>query len=133
MAPIHVRRAIGQCPGDDADTTLHGLGRASVHVRQIALTVPPNQCYYFRNNIGRHTECSEMFKLKIRRVGNSSGVILSQEVLAALRVREGDTLILTESPDGFRLTPHDNTFEAGMKAFERTHRKYRNALRELAK
>ncbi len=74
-----------------------------------------------------------MFKLKIRRVGNSSGVILSKDLLAALQVREGDTLILTESPDGFRLTPHDNTFEAGMKAFERTHRKYRNALRELAK
>ncbi len=74
-----------------------------------------------------------MFKLKIRRVGSSSGVILSKDLLAALKVREGDTLILTESPDGFRLTPHDNTFDAGMKAFERTHRKYRNAMRELAK
>ena len=74
-----------------------------------------------------------MFKLKIRRVGSSSGVILSKDVLAALHVSEGDTLILTESPDGFRLSPHDDTFEAGMKALERTHRKYRNALRELAK
>ncbi len=74
-----------------------------------------------------------MFKLKIRRVGNSAGVTLTKEVLAALRVREGDTLILTETPDGFKVTPHDDTFEAAMKAFERTDRKYRNALRELAK
>ncbi|MFQ5953728.1 MAG: AbrB/MazE/SpoVT family DNA-binding domain-containing protein [Kiloniellales bacterium] len=74
-----------------------------------------------------------MFKLKIRRVGNSAGVTLPKQVLAALRVQEGDTLILTESPDGFKVTPHEETFEAGMKAFERTFRKYRNALRELAK
>ena len=74
-----------------------------------------------------------MYKLKIRRVGNSVGVTLPKQVLAALRVREGDTLILTESPDGYRLTPYDDMFQAGLKAFERTRSKYRNALRELAK
>ncbi len=74
-----------------------------------------------------------MFKLKIRRVGNSAGVTLSKQVLAALRVQEGDTLILTESPDGFKVTPQEATFEAGMKAFDRTFRKYRNAFHELAK
>ncbi len=74
-----------------------------------------------------------MFKLKIRRVGNSAGVTLPKPLLAALRVQEGDTLILTESPDGFRVTPYDATFEAGMKAFEKGRRRYRNALRELAK
>ena len=74
-----------------------------------------------------------MFKLKIRRVGNSSGVILSKEVLAALRVREGDTLILTESPDGFKITPFASEIEDELKAFEEGRRRYRNALRELAK
>lgn len=74
-----------------------------------------------------------MYKLKIRKVGNSAGVTLPKEALARLKVGEGDTLILTETPDGFVVTPYDETFEAGMKAFERTRKKYRNALRELAK
>ncbi len=74
-----------------------------------------------------------MFKLKIRRVGNSAGVTLSKEVLAALRVQEGDTLILTESPDGFKITPHAVDIEEDMEAFAEGRRRYRNALRELAK
>ncbi len=74
-----------------------------------------------------------MYKLKIRKIGNSAGVTLPKEALAHLKVREGDTLILTETPDGFKITPYDETFEAGMKAFERTRRKFRNAFRELAK
>ncbi len=74
-----------------------------------------------------------MYKLKIRRIGNSAGVTLPKEALADLKVQEGDTLILTRTPDGFRVTPYDETFEAGMKAFERTRRKFRNAFRELAK
>ncbi len=74
-----------------------------------------------------------MYKLKIRKIGNSAGVTLPKEVLADLKVREGDTLILTKTPDGFKVTPYDETFEAGMKAFERARGKFRNALRELAK
>lgn len=74
-----------------------------------------------------------MYKLKIRKVGNSAGVTFPKEALARLNVKEGDTLILTKTPDGYVVTPYDETFEAGMKAFERTRKKYRNALRELAK
>ncbi len=74
-----------------------------------------------------------MFKLTIRRVGSSSGVILSKDVLAALRVQEGDDILLTESPDGFRLTPFASEIDDDLKAFEEGRRRYRNALRELAK
>ena len=74
-----------------------------------------------------------MYKLKIRKIGNSAGVTLPKQALADLKVQEGDTLILTETPDGFKVTPYDETFEAGMKAFERTRSKFRNAFRELAK
>lgn len=74
-----------------------------------------------------------MFTVKIRRIGNSAGVTLPKEVLAALHVAEGDTLVLTEGADGYRVTPYDPTFAAAMKAFERTRRRYRNALRELAR
>jgi putative addiction module antidote len=41
-----------------------------------------------------------MVTLKVTTVGASAGVILTKEVMARLRVQKGDTLYLTESPDG---------------------------------
>jgi putative addiction module antidote len=73
-----------------------------------------------------------MFVLKVRKIGNSSGVTIPKEALAQLRVEDGDTLLLTESPDGFIVTPYDQDFADSLDAFERTRRKYRNALRTLA-
>ena len=73
-----------------------------------------------------------MYKLKIRKIGKSLGVTLPEKALAHLKVQAGDTLVLTETPDGFKITPHDETFEAGMKAFEETRRKFGNAFRKLA-
>jgi putative addiction module antidote len=74
-----------------------------------------------------------MLALKVRKVGNSLGVTLPQEAAARLRVAEGDTLYLTESPDGFRITSYEPGFEEQMTAMRRVMRKRRNALRELAK
>jgi len=72
--------------------------------------------------------------LKITQIGNSVGVILPKDVLAALNVGKGDTLIFTEAPGGgFRITPSDPSFEAQMKAARKIMKKRRNALRELAK
>ena len=74
-----------------------------------------------------------MYKLKIRKIGNSAGVTLPKQALADLKVQEGDTLILTKTPDGFKIMAYDEAFESGMKAFEEGRLKYRNALKELAK
>lgn len=71
--------------------------------------------------------------IKLRRIGNSLGVILPKELTEGLNLREGDTLHVVTDADGARLTPFDPDFDKAMKAFERTRRKYRNALRELAK
>jgi putative addiction module antidote len=73
-----------------------------------------------------------MYVLKIRKIGNSSGVTIPKEALAQLRLKDGDAVILTDSPEGFLVTPYDREFEASLAAFERTRRKYRNALRALA-
>jgi putative addiction module antidote len=72
-------------------------------------------------------------ELKIRRVGNSLGVVLPKEVLAHLKVQEGDTMTLTEAQDGVRLTAAPPEFTKSMAVFESLNRRYRNALRELAK
>lgn len=72
-------------------------------------------------------------KLEIIPIGNSFGVILPKETLAKLDVSGGDAVFLTETPDGFRITPHDPEFEAQMNAARQVMKKRRNALRELAK
>ena len=71
--------------------------------------------------------------LKLTKVGNSVGVILPKEVLARLGVELGDSIILTEAPDGFRVTPYDEEFERQMTAARRIMKESRNVLRELAK
>jgi len=73
-----------------------------------------------------------MVQMTIRKIGNSLGVILPAEAAAALKVREGDKVFLTDSPEGFRVTPYDPEFARQMKVAEKGMKKYRNALRELA-
>ena len=71
--------------------------------------------------------------LKITKIGNSAGIVLPKEVLARLRVGPGDTLHLSEAPDGVRLTAADPEFQKQMEVAERIMRRDRNVLRALAK
>jgi len=72
-------------------------------------------------------------KLKITTIGSSAGIILPKEVLGRLRVAKGDSVFLTESPEGFRITSYDPDFEEDMTLARAVMRKRRNLLRELAK
>ena len=74
-----------------------------------------------------------MHALKLTQIGNSVGVILPKEVLAVLKLEKGDTLYLTDSPDGMRITPHDPVFENQMLAARSIMKSRRAVLRELAK
>lgn len=74
-----------------------------------------------------------MHTLKLSQIGNSIGVILPKEVLARLKLEKGDTIFITETPDGYTITPHDPDFETQMKAARKIMTKRRAALRELAK
>ena len=76
---------------------------------------------------------SQTYPLKIRRIGNSLGVTLPKDALKMLGVGEGDKIVLTDAPEGFRVTPYDEAFEKTMEAFDEGRKRYRNALRELAK
>ena len=73
-------------------------------------------------------------ELKLRKVGNSVGVVLPKEALARLNVEEGDALYLTETTDGaFRVTANNPGFAEKMKVAARLSRRYRHALQALAK
>ena len=75
-----------------------------------------------------------MMSLKITRIGSSSGVILNKEAMAKLRVEKGDTIYLTEAPDGgLRITPYNPDFERQMALAEDIMRDDRDILRALAK
>ncbi len=74
-----------------------------------------------------------MLKLKVTSLGRSTAVVLPKEALARLKVAEGDSLFLTESPDGFRMTPYDPEFEEQMALARKFMRDRRDILRELAK
>ncbi|MEY4570188.1 MAG: hypothetical protein RLZZ398_1627 [Verrucomicrobiota bacterium] len=73
-------------------------------------------------------------KTKVRKIGNSLGIVLPKEALQALKVSEGDTLFLTEAPECcLRITPERPGFEEKMTTAESLMNRYRNAFRELAK
>lgn len=72
-------------------------------------------------------------QLKIVKIGNSSGVILPKEVLARLAVELGDSLSLSELPDGIALRRQDEEFDAQMEVARKVMKRRRAALRELAK
>ncbi|UKO98097.1 AbrB/MazE/SpoVT family DNA-binding domain-containing protein [Nostoc sp. UHCC 0870] len=69
---------------------------------------------------------------KVCKVGNSLGITLPKEILQKLRVKEGDSLFITETPDGVHVTAYDPDFEKAMAAYRKVSTKYRNALRDLA-
>jgi putative addiction module antidote len=71
--------------------------------------------------------------LKLRKIGGSLGVIIPKEELQRMNVDEGDELYGVADEKGIYLTPLDPEFERKVKAFERTRKRYRNALHELGK
>jgi putative addiction module antidote len=72
-------------------------------------------------------------KLKVTTVGSSAGIVLPKEVLTKLKVVKGDFIFLTESPEGFRITPYNPEFEEQMALARKFMRERRDVLRELAK
>ncbi len=74
-----------------------------------------------------------MLSLKLTQIGNSVGFVLPKEATSRLKVEKGDLVYLTESPEGYRITPYDPAFEQQMLIAERIMKKRRNVLRALAK
>ncbi len=70
--------------------------------------------------------------IKIISVGNSNGVILPKETLARMKVQKGDSLYLTEGPEGIRLVPYDEEFANQMEAAREIMRENRDVLQRLA-
>ncbi len=75
-----------------------------------------------------------MVQLKIRKFGNSLGVVLPKEVIQRLQTGDGERVFLIEAGEGdYPLTPYDPAFERKMAKAEEIMGRYRNTLHALAK
>lgn len=72
--------------------------------------------------------------VEIKKIGNSSGLIFSKELMSRLNLNVGDQLYATLTPDGgIRFTPSNPDFEKAMEVARRGMKRYHNALAKLAK
>ena len=75
-----------------------------------------------------------MVQLKVRKFGNSLGVVLPKEVLSRLQAGDGQALYLVEAPDGsYQLTPYDPAFAQKLSKADDIMNRYRNTLHVLSK
>lgn len=73
-------------------------------------------------------------KLEVKKIGNSTGLILPKELLLKLGLKAGDELhAVPDAAGGFRLTPYDPDFERSMALVDQIMDDYRDTLKELAK
>lgn len=72
-------------------------------------------------------------EIKLRRSGGSLSATLPKEIAEHFHLEEGDRVFVVETPDGILITPYDPDFAKAMKIYRRGARKYRDALKELAK
>ena len=69
----------------------------------------------------------------IRQIGNSHGTTIPKSMLDKFHIHAGDKIHLIETETGILISPYDPDFEESMALYQKGTRKYRNALRELAK
>lgn len=72
-------------------------------------------------------------EIKLRKVGNSVALIVPKYMRQRMGVKEGDAVYLTETPDGYHISPYDPEFSRQMELARKVQSKHRDALHELAK
>lgn len=72
--------------------------------------------------------------LQIKKIGNSLGLILPKELLARLKLKEGDKFHIVEQTErGIKLSPYDPKHAKAMELARRSFRKYADTYKALAK
>jgi len=73
-----------------------------------------------------------MHKIKLTHIGGSIALILPEEVLARLKLEQGDAVFLTEIRDGYAITPYDAELDEQLRAGHEIMFQYRDIFLELA-
>ncbi len=74
-----------------------------------------------------------MTTLKITQIGNSLGVVLPKEILARLKVGKGDSVFVTDTPDGVVVSPYDSAVDEQLALGREFMHEFRDTFRQLAK
>jgi len=72
-------------------------------------------------------------EVTLRQAGGSVSATLPKDMADRLRLEAGDRVLAVETDRGILLTPYDPDTERALKIAARAAKKYRNALRALAK
>ncbi len=73
-------------------------------------------------------------KLELKKIGNSTGLILPKELLARMKLDQGDWLYVTELPEGgIKIDAYDPKHAEAMDAARDLFKEYRDTFRALAK
>lgn len=77
---------------------------------------------------------AEATVVQIRKIGNSVGLILPKDLLARLKLKEGDKLhVIEQTERGLKLTPYDPKHAKAMEVARRAFRTYADTFKALAK
>ena len=87
-------------------------------------------CYYVRGSEPRESVVRE---IKLRQAGGSVSATLPKDMVDRLRLEAGDRVLALETDQGILLTPYDPETEKAMRVAAKAAKKYRAALRQLAK
>ena len=69
----------------------------------------------------------------LRQAGGSVSATLPKDMAARLRLEPGDQVLAVETDRGILLTPYAPEADEALRIAAKAAKKYRNALRELAK
>ena len=69
----------------------------------------------------------------LRKMGGSIGATLPKDLADRLHLDAGDEVFIVATDEGLLITPYDPTFAEAMAVYRRGAKKYKNALRELAR
>lgn len=69
---------------------------------------------------------------KIRKVGNSLGVILPKQMIEELNLKTGDKLRIERKGSNLQLQPVDSEFEDWAEAYRQLNTDYKDVLKALS-
>lgn len=83
--------------------------------------------------MNKQSSSSSHRPLKLIKIGNSTGVVLPKELLARLRLEQGDDIFASETSNGFELSAYDIDFAKKMEMAEKIMHEDRDILHILSK
>jgi putative addiction module antidote len=73
-------------------------------------------------------------KLEVKKIGNSTGLILPKELLTELNLEQGDWLYVSRTPDkGLKISRYDPDHQEALDIARDVMREYRDTFKALAK